>query len=229
MSTFSVLIPAAGSGTRLGADRPKQYLPLLGMPVLLHTLAVFDAIEDCASVVIASDDPSTVQALLATRGWRVSVQVVPGGARRQDSVANALAALPDDDGIVLIHDAARPCVEADHVRAVAETVRRHGAALLAIPARDTIKHVQDDVVCHTVPRSALWLAQTPQGATAARLREAFAHARAHGIEATDDVELLERIGVRVHVVRGSAGNLKITEALDLVLAEALLRAQGRNA
>ncbi len=229
MSTFSVLIPAAGSGTRLGADRPKQYLPLLGMPVLLHTLAVFDAIEDCASVVIASDDPSTVHALLATRGWRVSMQVVPGGKRRQDSVANALAALPDDDGIVLIHDAARPCVEADHVRAVVEAVRRHGAALLAIPARDTIKHVQDDVVCHTVPRSALWLAQTPQGATAARLREAFAHARAHGIEATDDVELLERIGVRVHVVRGSAGNLKITEALDLVLAEALLRAQGRNA
>ncbi len=227
MSTFSVLIPAAGSGTRLGADRPKQYLPLLGTPVLLHTLAVFDAIEDCASVIIASDDPSTVHALLATRGWRVPVQVVPGGKRRQDSVANALAALPDDDSIVLIHDAARPCVEAEHVRAVVEAVRCHGAALLAIPARDTIKHVEDDVVRNTVPRSALWLAQTPQGATAARLREAFAHALAQDIEATDDVELLERIGVPVHVVRGSAGNLKITEALDLVLAEAILRAQGR--
>jgi 2-C-methyl-D-erythritol 4-phosphate cytidylyltransferase len=146
---------------------------------------------------------------------------------RQDSVANALAAVEEADSVVLVHDAARPCVRAVDVQAVAEAVAEYGAALLAVPARDTLKEVRGGLVQGTIDRSVVWQAQTPQGARAALFRRAFAQVRARR-QVTDDVALIEALGEAVHVVQGSAGNLKITAPEDIPLAEAILRSEGRG-
>lgn len=224
-ASFFVLIPAAGSGVRLGAPLPKQYLDIAGRPVLAHTLAVFDALDECRGIVIATDDHTRIEALLAAHPLRHPVRVVEGGATRQESVARALAALPSetgDDDVVLVHDAARPCVSAEHVRAVAATIATHGAALLALTARDTIKTGSAGIVEGTLDRRSIHLAQTPQGARAGFLRAAFARATADGVDGTDEASLLEHAGITVHLVEGAPSNLKITTPDDLVMASAVL-------
>lgn len=226
-ASFFVLIPAAGSGVRLGAPRPKQYLEIAGRPVLAHTLAVFDALDECRGIVIATDDHARVTSLLALHPLRHPVHVVDGGATRQESVARALAALPADaadDDVVLVHDAARPCVSATHVRAVAAAIAEHGAALLALTARDTIKTGSAGIVEGTLDRRMIHLAQTPQGARASLLRTAFAGASADGFDGTDEASLLEHAGIAVHLVEGAPSNLKITTPDDLVMAAAVLAA-----
>ncbi|MBE0644434.1 MAG: 2-C-methyl-D-erythritol 4-phosphate cytidylyltransferase [Bacteroidetes bacterium] len=223
MNSFIVCIPAAGIGRRMDSDTPKQYLHLHGRPLLAHTINVFDGMPECAGIVLAVDDETAARRLVESCAPRVPVQIVAGGLRRQDSVANALAVCGEDDTIVLVHDAARPCVTRAHVRAVAEAVHQHGAALLALPARDTIKEVHAGLVRATLDRTVIWQAQTPQGARAGLLRIAFAEALRKGIEATDDVSLLEAMDVPVHVVEGSPNNIKITTREDLVIAEAILK------
>ena len=225
MDTFTVCIPAAGIGRRMGSAMPKQYLPLLGRPVLLHTIAAFDAVEECAEIILAVEEEEVAREMLGDLPTRAPLRLVRGGARRQDSVENAVAAVEDDNMIVLVHDAARPCITAAQIRAVAAAAREHGAALLALPARDTMKEVHAGVVRATLDRSVIWQAQTPQAARAGLLRIAFAEAARRGIEATDDVSLLEAIDVPVHVVEGSATNLKITTPEDMVMAEAILSAR----
>lgn len=226
-ASFFVLIPAAGSGVRLGAPLPKQYLQIAGRAVLAHTLSVFDALDECRGIVIATDDHARVTGLLASHPLRHPVRVVDGGATRQESVARALAALAadaGDDDVVLVHDAARPCVSAAHVRAVAAAIAEHGAALLALTARDTIKTGSAGIVEGTLDRCTIHLAQTPQGARAALLRMAFAGASADGFDGTDEASLLEHAGITVHLVEGAPSNLKITTPDDLVMAAAVLAA-----
>jgi 2-C-methyl-D-erythritol 4-phosphate cytidylyltransferase len=222
MNRFTVCIPAAGSGSRMNSTIPKQYLPLSGRAVLLHTLQVFDGMETCTRIVLATDDPVMVKRLLEERAWSTPIDIVSGGAQRQQSVANALAAVGNLEEIVLVHDAARPCVRPEHVQAVADAVAEYGAALLAIPARDTLKQVQDGIVRGTLDRSVVWQAQTPQGARVALLLEAYRKADAMK-PATDDAALLEALGVDVHIVEGTPSNLKITTQEDLSLAEVLLQ------
>lgn len=225
MTPFIVCIPAAGIGRRMHSDTPKQYLHLNGRPLLAHTIAVFDAIPECSAIVLAVDDEAAAKRLVDSCALRVEVRIVAGGLRRQDSVANALTACGEDDTIVLVHDAARPCVTAAEVRSVAAAAREHGAALLALPARDTIKEVHAGRVRLTLDRSIIWHAQTPQAARAGLFRIAFAEASRKGIEATDDVSLLEAMDVPVHVVEGLATNMKVTTPEDLPVAEAILRTQ----
>jgi 2-C-methyl-D-erythritol 4-phosphate cytidylyltransferase len=228
MLSFTVCIPAAGSGDRMRSATPKQYLVIAGKPVLYHTLALFASMKECERIVIATDDRARIRSITDEGTWDTPIDIVLGGARRQDSVQKAVSAVESDKSIVLIHDAARPCVRQEHVRAVASAVKRYGAALLAMPARDTLKRVSGTTIVETLDRSSIWHAQTPQGARAGALREAFAAAARDGVEGTDDVYLLERRGVHVAVVSGSATNLKITEAGDLVLAEAILSARQRG-
>lgn len=223
MNQFTVCIPAAGIGRRMQSDTPKQYLHLHGRPLLAHTLDVFDAMPECAAIVLAVDDETAARRLVDSCALRVPVRIVPGGPRRQDSVANALTVCGEDDTIVLVHDAARPCVTRDQVRAVADAARTHGAALLALPARDTIKEVHAGLVRETLDRTVIWQAQTPQAARAGLFRIAFAEAKGKGIEATDDVSLLEAMDIPVHVVEGSPMNIKVTTPDDLVVAEAILK------
>lgn len=210
------------------SDAPKQYLHVAGAPVLHHTLAAFDAIDECRRIIIATDDREKIRTVLEHRSWRADIDIVLGGERRQDSVEKALSAVEKDREIVLVHDAARPCVKRGHIAGVVDAVARYGAAVLAIPVRDTLKRVEAGVICETVDRTMLWQAQTPQGARAGVFREAFAAATRDGFAATDDVSLLERIGVQVHLVPGAASNLKITEAEDLLLAEAILLERERK-
>lgn len=229
MNPFFVCIPAAGSGTRMNSATPKQYLPMLGRAVLLHTLDVFLGMRSCTGIVIATDDETTVRNLLGDVLSSGKITVVRGGARRQDSVAHAIDAIPgDEDTVVLVHDAVRPCVEASHVQAVADTAAIHGAAVLAVHAHDTLKEVHEGVIERTIDRSIIWQAQTPQGSWTSLFRRAFAHAREQGITATDDVSLIEALGHPVRIVQGSHSNIKITQPVDIAIAETILRQQGRG-
>lgn len=225
MTEFIVCIPAAGSGTRMNSAIPKQFLPLHGRPVLLHTLELFAGMDACREIIIAGDEDSLRPILDATE-LQVPVRIVAGGVRRQDSVANAITMVTEDETVVLVHDAARPCVQADHVQAVADAVAESGAAVLAVPARDTLKEVRDGTIARTIDRSVVWQAQTPQGARASLYRAAFDTAAEHDFEATDDVSLIEALGHPVRVVEGSTTNIKITVPEDLAIAETILREQG---
>ncbi|UCE87949.1 MAG: 2-C-methyl-D-erythritol 4-phosphate cytidylyltransferase [Deltaproteobacteria bacterium] len=226
--TVAALVLAAGRGERLGDSVPKAYLPLAGTPLVVRALEAMAASPDVDRVtpVVAEADLERFAALApALRRVPKLTDPVLGGAERQDSVKCGLAALGEAVGWVAVHDAARPLVEPDAVSRVVRAAREHGAALLALPVADTIKRVADGVVVETPPREAFWAAQTPQVFRAELLREAIAKAEAEGLRATDDAALVERLGVRVRVVRGDPSNLKITHREDLAAAEAWLRAR----
>jgi 2-C-methyl-D-erythritol 4-phosphate cytidylyltransferase len=221
--TVAALVLAAGRGERLGSVTPKAFVRL-GRSTLLErsveTLASVQQIDWVQPVIGESD-----RVRYADLGWSPEpkrLDVAIGGAERQDSVAAGLAALPDDVEWVAVHDAARCLVSAEDVRRVLDAARETGAAVLATPARDTIKRVRDGVVVETPDRSECWVAQTPQVLRAELLREGLEKARADGVLATDDVQLVERMGVSVKVVEGSARNLKITLPGDLAIAEGWL-------
>ncbi len=222
------LIVAGGSGSRFGGPRPKQYLPLAGVPVLIRTLGVFDRCEaiDTHVLVVPSGDVGFVrESLLAEAGVRKPVLVCGGGARRQDSVFNGLASIPDDDSIVVIHDAVRPLVDGACIRACVTAARAHGAGIAAVPAVDTLKRVtRAGSIEATLPRADVWLAQTPQAFRTGLVRDAHRAARAESFIGTDDASLVERRGGSVRIVPGSRRNIKITTSEDMALAEALVHA-----
>ena len=233
MSVF-VIIPAAGIGTRMASTTggtpnaaPKQFLALKGQPILLHSLRAFLAVPQVTAIYIAVRAPEQprVAELLAEHHLTGKVHVVIGGDIRQDSVANALAALPStsDDDIVLVHDAVRPLIDAQTIERTIAAIERHGAAIVATPAIDTIKQVERTsdgaLITATIPRELIVHAQTPQGARLSILRRAFAEAAADEFTGTDESSLLERAGIPVYVVQGTSRNFKITQPGDLEIAE----------
>ena len=217
----AVLVPAAGSGVRLGPGAPKAMRLLAGEPLLVHAVRRVASAPSVRLIVVAAPaaDVAAVRRLLAPV---VSTTVVPGGAERQRSVAAALAAVPDEVDIVLVHDAARALAPPGLIEAVASAVRDgHPAVIPVLPVVDTVKEVgPDGLVMGTVDRSALRSVQTPQGFRRSVL--AAAHAGATD-PLTDDAGLVEKAGVPVTCVPGDERALKITRPLDLVLAEALLQ------
>lgn len=215
---FAAVIVMAGSGTRLGADVPKAFVRLGGKAMWRHAAATFASIETCRAVVLVAPSDRVDE----VRQSMPSARVVAGGTRRQDSVRNGLAAVPEGVGIVAIHDAARPFVTRETILAVVFQSYTTGAAASAAPVRDTIKRVNAGVIADTLDRSDLWQAQTPQCFRLDVIRSAHAAAEAHGWDVTDDCALLERLGHAVAVVRGDAWNFKITEPDDLSAAEAFL-------
>lgn len=226
MTNFAVCIAAGGIGTRMGRRLPKQYLRIEGLPVLVHTVRVFEGIRTCRRIVIAAENPDRVRTLISLHAPMAPVIVVEGGERRQDSVEAALSSVESRHRIVLIHDAARPCTRPALIRRVADAAAVHGAAIAATPASDTIKKVDGDRIVETVDRSPLWMAQTPQAARRELWDMAFHYARARGLQATDDASLLEAMGVPVHVVCGDRDNIKITTPEDLRIAADILRGRG---
>lgn len=224
MSVVALLL-AAGRGERLGHGVPKAFVPLAGRPLLLYALDALLAapeIDRVVPVVGEGELPRLAEALAgAAQSARLAPPVV-GGAERQDSVRAGVAALPAGAAWVAVHDAARALVRPEAVSRVVAVARREGAAILAAPVRDTIKRVEGERIVETPPRATLWAAQTPQVFRADLLREALAKAEAEGSRGTDDAELVERLGVAVHVVPGDADNLKITHPEDVVLAEVIL-------
>ncbi len=224
-----VVVPAAGTGARFGAGLPKQYQQLAGRPLIAQTLArllVHPAIEG-VMVALAADD--THWAGLAL-DFDKPVLTCTGGIGRADSVHAALHALPEtiaDDTIVLVHDAARPCVRLDDIdRLIAAAQRDSVGALLATPLRDTLKRADAQArVIATEPREQLWRAQTPQAFRRGALTRALEHAHADNVAITDESMAMERLGLQPLLVEGSEDNIKVTVTADLALAEHILATQ----
>lgn len=219
------VVVAAGAGRRMQRAENKVFLRIGGTPVLLHSLRVFAAHPAVARIVVVAraGEEERVRTLAQDLPPAKPVQVVTGGAERQDSVYAGLRALEGCD-VVLVHDAARPFVRPQHVDRLLAAVEETGAACLGVPVKDTVKRVDaDGTIAATPPRSSLWLAQTPQAFWRALLLEAHEAARADGVAATDDAALVEWLGHPVRMVMGDYDNLKITTPEDVVVAEALLR------
>ena len=226
MPLTAAIIAAGGRGLRLGADRPKQFVDLDGQSILEKSVAALAASDRIGEIVVALPAEFVVTVGAQLRGLSAKpIVCVQGGPRRQDSVANAFAKASRDAGIIVIHDAARPFVTAELIARTVEAAQAHGAAIAAIPARDTVKQAGDPdrdgsrPVRATIPRDTVFLAQTPQ----AFRRDILARALAAGqsIDATDEAMLVERLGLPVHVVEGDARNIKITTAEDLATAKAV--------
>jgi 2-C-methyl-D-erythritol 4-phosphate cytidylyltransferase len=224
---INAVVVAAGKGERMGASLPKPFLPMAGVPLFIHTIQSLSRSSLIKKIVlvIAADRESLCQKLLEQHGpHSVPLSLIHGGLERQDSVRLGLTALEPDCDIVVIHDAARPFISAQVIDQSVAVAAEYGGALVAIPARDTIKRVnREQIVIGTVPRQDLWLAQTPQTFRVEIIREAHARATASGMTATDDAALLEWLGGQVKIVPGDIRNFKITTPEDLQLAEALLR------
>lgn len=229
MAVF-VILPAAGLGTRMAAANggaPKQFLSLGGVPVLVHSVRAFLAVPRVTGVYVAvrEAEQARLQELLTQYDLGDQVTIVTGGDLRQDSVANALAALPSQspEDVVLVHDAVRPLIDAATIDRTIDAIERHGAAIVAMPAVDTIKQVERTadgaLITATIPRELIVHAQTPQGAKVPLMQRAFSEAARDEFVGTDEASLLERAGVAVHVVPGTGRNLKVTQPGDLEIAE----------
>ncbi len=225
------LILAAGRGVRLGESAPaegKAFLPILGRPMLYWSLRAFEASYAITAVAVVAPpgEEGRAREVASTSGTKVRA-VVAGGAQRQDSLGAGLSALmemADDDPLVAVHDAARPLVRANDISRVVHAARRKGAAILAVPVKDTIKVVgEDERIDATPDRGTLWIAQTPQVGRASLLRAGLARAKAGGTVSTDEANLLESLGMRVSVVLGDFTNIKVTTADDVIVAEAFLK------
>ncbi|HEX3570917.1 MAG TPA: 2-C-methyl-D-erythritol 4-phosphate cytidylyltransferase [Acidobacteriaceae bacterium] len=229
-----VILPAAGIGTRMaavtGTPTPKQFLSLAGVPVLVHCVRAFLAVSRVEAIYVAVQKREIQRVREQLNEFQLGSRVhfLEGGDVRQQSVSNALQQLAaemrcNEDDIVLVHDAARPLIDATTINRTIDAIAEHGAAVVGMPAVDTIKQVdrtaRGAIVTATIPRERIVQAQTPQGARCGLLQRAFAEAEADGFTGTDEASLLERAGIEVAVVAGSPRNFKITQPGDLELAE----------
>lgn len=224
----NVVIVAAGKGSRLQSELPKPFLSVAGKPILVHTLRRFVPIEAVRRivVVVAAEREALCQEVLHAHGpWPQPMTVVHGGAERQDSVRNGLAALEPQCEIVVIHDAARPFISVEAIQCSINAAAEVGSAVVATPVRDTIKRADArHTIRETVSRHNLWLAQTPQTFQVEVIRAAHRWAQQRDIAGTDDATLVEQMGRPVRIVPGNALNFKITTPDDLALAQAVLQA-----
>jgi 2-C-methyl-D-erythritol 4-phosphate cytidylyltransferase len=220
------LVPAAGRGLRMGGSVPKQFLSLGGEPLIIQSLRMLQAAPVVDRIILAVPSAEVEYCeheIVSRHGFTKVTQVVVGGAERQDSVRCALAQVPSDTEIVLIHDAVRPFVTLRMIAEVVAAARKEGAAIIALPMRDTVKQVRTDgLIERTVDRTPLWLAQTPQAFRRDWIETAHRKAQAEGVRATDDAFLVEWLGHSVAVVEGSGENIKVTRPEDLVIGEAIL-------
>ncbi len=218
------IVPSAGMGKRMGTAR-KNYLPLIGRPVLARTL---DALEACPlvdSVIIASRAGKTVAGMVDRYGFKKVRKIVRGGRTRQDSVSNALGSIDGKFDIILVHDGARPLVTPGIVSRSVKAAARFGAAIAAVPVKDTIKEASHGRVARTIPRDALWSVQTPQAFRREIRLESHRRAKKDRFIGTDESSLVERLGIKVAIIEGSYENIKITTREDLVMAESILRSR----
>jgi 2-C-methyl-D-erythritol 4-phosphate cytidylyltransferase len=222
------IVVGGGKGVRFGGDRPKQFLELNGIPIIIHTLRQFELSRQIEQVVVVLPAPevASFQSLVDKFGLKKISRVVAGGETRAQSVQNGLAAI-DQAEVVAVHDAVRPLVTHDEIDRVVNVAAQSGAAILVAPISETIKEVAGDQIVRTVARTQLRRALTPQSFRFELLKRAYQDLTAletSGVDVTDDSFLVERLGIPVAVVAGSARNIKITSAEDLAFAEVLVRA-----
>jgi 2-C-methyl-D-erythritol 4-phosphate cytidylyltransferase len=220
------IIAAAGTGSRMVSDRPKQFLKLAGTPIIFHTLKPFELCDSIQEVIVVlpAQESAEFLAQAGKHGLRKLARVVPGGATRADSVKRGLMAIrPATAEIVAVHDGVRPFVTVDEIDNTVEAALVDGAAILATPVTDTIKLVEGASVVETLERRNLRQALTPQCFRYELLRQAYEQADVNDPSLTDESALVERLGQAVTIVEGSARNIKITTPRDLLIAEAFLR------
>lgn len=213
----------------MGGSVPKQFLALGGQPLILYSLRVLQASPVIGEVILAvpqSEMDYCFTEIVAKHRFTKVTKVVPGGQERQDSVRHALEATHDDVDVVLVHDAVRPFFTPRMVAEVVATAHAKGAAIIALPMKDTVKQVgADHIIERTVDRQSLWLAQTPQAFRRDWLLAAHRKAHEEGVRATDDAYLIEWYGYPVSVVEGSGENIKVTRPEDMIIGEAILAAR----
>lgn len=229
----SVIVPAAGSGSRIGGAVKKQFVLLGTKPVLVHTLQRFELCPDVDEVAVAVPEEAIVETEKLVKQYRLHKvhRVVAGGAKRQDSVLYVLRRLTlNDSDIVLVHDGVRPFIEPKRISQLVKSCREYDAVVLAVQPKDTIRRSNGGgFFDQTLDRSALWLIQTPQAFKAGLLRKAFEVAQRTKFSSTDEAALVERLGVKVKILEGTYDNIKITTKEDLELGALILerwRAKG---
>ena len=228
MKRLWAVVPAAGTGRRVGGDTPKQYREVAGAPLMEHTLRALLQSRDIGGVVVAMDSADPRADSIASLS-NERVQTTPGGVTRSHSVLAGLDALEDqvaEGDWALVHDAARPCLTVDALAALIDRARVLGeGVILAEPVADTLKQVNaQGEIEKTVDRSILWRAQTPQLFPLQQLRDALRLCIEQGVSVTDEAMAMERAGHRVHVIEGASSNIKVTVEADLVFADMFLRA-----
>lgn len=230
MVKATAIVPAAGSGSRMGTGVKKQYLILEGIPVLGHVLRVLEKSTVIKSVVVvvgSGEEDYCRVAVVGKLGLKKVAAIVPGGKERQESVYNGLLALSPGTGMVVIHDGARPFLDAKCLQVVVEAAGAYGAATCATPVKDTVKFADgEDFVSRTLPRERLWLVQTPQAFRYDIIFGAHRRARDDKYTATDDAGLVEYLGLPVKIVPGAYSNIKITTPEDLIVASAMIKKNG---
>jgi 2-C-methyl-D-erythritol 4-phosphate cytidylyltransferase len=220
------IIPAGGTGRRMGGEISKQYLLLAGIPILAHTLGVFQSsplIDEVILAVPGGDIAEVRRTVVEPYGFSRVRLVIAGGRERQDSVKNALAHVKDEHGVVVIHDGVRPFVTGDLIKRAVAAAEMFGAVTTGLPVRDTVKEVdQEGQVVKTVPREGLWLTQTPQAFRIEVILAAYERALADGFYGTDDASLVERTGIPVRMIPGDRENIKVTTPEDLLHGEKII-------
>lgn len=222
----TAIIAAAGAGTRMASDRPKQFLHLAGRPLIFHTLQPFEECESIHEVIVVlpAEESAGFLSLVGKYGLRKVARVVPGGATRADSVKRGLMAIrPATAEIVVVHDGVRPFVTVEEIESTIAAAKTEGAAILVAPVTDTVKQVSGGRVVKTLDRVELRRALTPQSFQYELLREAYQQVDVNDPSLTDESTLVEQLGKPVVVVEGSVRNIKITTPADLVIANALLK------
>ena len=225
---YVVVIPAAGQGKRMRAGKNKQFIQLAGLPVIVHTLLVFEQDHHCLDIVLVvnEDEQADMRALVDEYGLTKVKNIVIGGSERQHSVRNGLKVVTHD--VVLIHDGARPFIEQALIHTLVKEATESGAAIVAVPVKDTIKKVTGNVVDETTDRSSLWAVQTPQAFRLSTIKQAHHFAKEEGYLGTDDASLVEWNGGRVTIVEGNYENIKLTTPEDLLFAEAIIKSRARR-
>ncbi|KMY48193.1 2-C-methyl-D-erythritol 4-phosphate cytidylyltransferase [Peribacillus loiseleuriae] len=220
---YEVVIPAAGQGKRMKAGKNKLFIELIDTPIIVYTLQVFDRDPDCKRIILTinPEEESIFTSLIEQYGIKKVTKLVPGGKERQQSVFNGVKEIKED-GLVLVHDGARPFIDHSLIKRLTEAASSHGGAIVAVPVKDTIKKVKENMVIETVERSSLWAVQTPQAFRVSILKKAHEEAEKDDYLGTDDASLLERKGQPVVIIEGDYDNIKITTQEDLYFAEAIL-------
>lgn len=223
------LIPAAGMGRRMGATINKQYLELLGMPIVARTIQAFASLEEITGIVLVIPEQEITycrEQVVERYHLEKVVAIVPGGAERQQSVLNGLTYLNQiapPDAVVLIHDGVRPFISSTLIRKACSQTNSGQGSLVAVPVKDTIKVVSQGVVTETPDRRTLWQAQTPQSFTLGDIYDAHCAAQRSGLSATDDSAVAEAYGITIHIIEGEYTNIKLTTPDDLHYGELLCR------
>lgn len=220
---YEVVLPAAGSGKRMGAGQNKLFLQLAGVPILIHTLRVFEGDANCTGIWLAvkEEERELIRSLLSEYGITKVKGLPTGGAERQHSVHSCIKEMSETE-VVLVHDAARPFIKVSTITELTRVAYEQGAAIAGVRAKDTMKKVVNGIIKETVDRDTLWMIQTPQAFRYDLLEEAEDVAETVGFLGTDEAMLVERLGYIIHIVESDYENVKMTTQEDLIFGEAIL-------